>query len=403
LKYEIGGKVRTEAETLKILESTNKPFKSIEKKRSVLRNPLFIFCSIVFGAITALLVWVDLEEKADLKAFEHAQSLNTITAYNNYLSEYSLGAYVDDAEQKISNIQKQREFKRLEATRLAQKPQDDAAFRKAKSDGRVRAFGKYAKDFPNGYHIKAADEGAWNSANKQNTIEAYEAYLNYFWVGNFRHKAVPIIASHYKSEGAERLLGVKSRKIKAENRIAKAKARVASGKSGCQSEGCYNGTGLYIYDDGGTYNGRSINGKNTGHGTRHYSDGVAYIGEWENGEKHGNGVYVWEDGEYYVGEFKYGARTGKGSYFYDDGDLYIGQFIKGKRNGFGKFYWIDGDRYYGNYLNNEFHGEGSYYWSDGRKYVGHWKHDDKHGFGKFYASDGTLEYEGQWINDQRAK
>ena len=57
---------------------------------------------------------------------------------------------------------------------------DDIAFEKAKSDGRVRAFGKYAKDFKDGRHLLAADEGAWASAKRQNSVAAFEAYRRHF-------------------------------------------------------------------------------------------------------------------------------------------------------------------------------------------------------------------------------
>lgn len=62
---------------------------------------------------------------------------------------------------------------------------DDLAFEKARADGRVQAFGIYAKNFSEGKYLKAADEGAWKSAERQNSAAAFDAYLKYFPEGQF--------------------------------------------------------------------------------------------------------------------------------------------------------------------------------------------------------------------------
>lgn len=58
--------------------------------------------------------------------------------------------------------------------------QDNEAFEKAKNDGRVRAYGSYVKAWAEGKYLKEADAGAWASAERQNSILAYKAYLKYF-------------------------------------------------------------------------------------------------------------------------------------------------------------------------------------------------------------------------------
>lgn len=66
---------------------------------------------------------------------------------------------------------------------------DDAAFNQAQNDGRVSAFGGYAKAYPDGQHISSSDQGAWDSASRQGTSQAYKAYQKHFPKGKFLAQA----------------------------------------------------------------------------------------------------------------------------------------------------------------------------------------------------------------------
>jgi len=94
-----------------------------------------------------------------------------------------------------------------EAIEETQQPNaDDAAFQSAKSDGRVSAFGKYAKEFGDGQHIEAADEGAWESAKRQNSVLAFRAYQRYFPEGKYVRESY---VSTYKvqTKASEKAMG----------------------------------------------------------------------------------------------------------------------------------------------------------------------------------------------------
>lgn len=86
---------------------------------------------------------------------------------------------------------------------------DSLAFEKAKSDGRVRAFGNYVKKYPEGRHLEAADQGAWASAKRQNSVAAYEAYRRYFPEGlNLEKSYFAVVSSQENaSERALKELG----------------------------------------------------------------------------------------------------------------------------------------------------------------------------------------------------
>ena len=91
---------------------------------------------------------------------------------------------LDEIKQELSELKKEMaraDDAKVEEAPEVQKPSaDDVAFDEAKSDGRVRAFGKYAKEFKEGRHLSAADEGAWASAKRQNSVAAYDAYRFHF-------------------------------------------------------------------------------------------------------------------------------------------------------------------------------------------------------------------------------
>lgn len=100
--------------------------------------------------------------------FEKACQLGTLSAYNEYLSMYPKGQYVEEVKLRISNLEKE-----------AEKSLYDNACRLETT----QALQEYIDKYPNGLYVKDArirmtDIILWQDAKKQNTIAAYRYYLN---------------------------------------------------------------------------------------------------------------------------------------------------------------------------------------------------------------------------------
>ena len=78
---------------------------------------------------------------------------------------------------------------------------------------------------------------------------------------------------------------------------------------------CENGFGVYISPDEGI--------QGTG-------DGSEYIGEFKDGVQSGQGTFIWSDGDKYVGEWKYGVQSGQGTFIGTDGSEWSGEWENGK-------------------------------------------------------------------------
>lgn len=71
-------------------------------------------------------------------------------------------------------------------------------------------------------------------------------------------------------------------------------------------------------------------------------------------------------------------------------DFYEGEVLDGQLNGKGKLSVISkGMEYQGDWLNNQRHGQGVETWSDGRVYSGDFTQDQKEGYGELTLPDGT--------------
>lgn len=92
--------------------------------------------------------------KQDLAAWQQAESLNTLRAYQNYLSRFPNGEFEDQAQVKVQEMEKEEALNR-----------DILAWNRAKNLDTKPAYEAYLQDFPNGnFRILA------NSAlNKLNT------------------------------------------------------------------------------------------------------------------------------------------------------------------------------------------------------------------------------------------
>ena len=51
------------------------------------------------------------------------------------------------------------------------------------------------------------------------------------------------------------------------------------------------GHGVYIYNDGVTYEGQFLDDKKTGYGHYFWTDGRQYEGYWYRGKQHGIGIF----------------------------------------------------------------------------------------------------------------
>jgi len=78
-------------------------------------------------------------------------------------------------------------------------------------------------------------------------------------------------------------------------------------------------------------------------------NGDKYTGEWRVGTdiREGHGVYVWQDGATYEGYFVNNTNYGKGRIVHADGAYYAGQWINNMADGFGVYVHADGARYEG--------------------------------------------------------
>jgi len=65
----------------------------------------------------------------------------------------------------------------------------ERAFDEAIENRRIQDFGLFARDYPEHSRVTEVDELAWNSARRQNSIEAFQAYLNFFPDGEFTDRA----------------------------------------------------------------------------------------------------------------------------------------------------------------------------------------------------------------------
>jgi hypothetical protein len=88
----------------------------------------------------------------------------------------------------------------------------------------------------------------------------------------------------------------------------------------CLEGDCYNGFGVYVWNDGARYEGNFVEGKRNGEGVYYYSKGSKYVGTQENDRRHGWGTYYYASGSKYVGEWVYETKEGRGT-FYSKGQI----------------------------------------------------------------------------------
>ncbi|TYA74195.1 MORN repeat-containing protein [Seonamhaeicola marinus] len=117
-------------------------------------------------------------------------------------------------------------------------------------------------------------------------------------------------------------------------KITKKTQMTSTGKStGCILGNCYNGLGVYIYNDKSSYTGFFSNNKRHSCGKLSFSNGDLYLGEFQNGKKTGTGEYDWKDGKYYRGEWKNDLYHGEGVMFFSNDKYQSGIWENGKFTG----------------------------------------------------------------------
>jgi hypothetical protein len=102
--------------------------------------------------------------------WSHASSLNTVAAYQKFLSEYPTDPHAADAQSRIATLQ------------------DERAWATAQIASTVAGYQQYVTAEPNGAHVQAArDEivtrerdAAWQTAQTHPTAESLREFINKF-------------------------------------------------------------------------------------------------------------------------------------------------------------------------------------------------------------------------------
>ena len=99
---------------------------------------------------------------------------------------------------------------------------------------------------------------------------------------------------------------------------------------GCLEGDCYQGFGVYVWNDGSRYEGNFRNGERNGEGIYYYPKGGKYVGNQVDGKRHGWGTYHYTSGSKYTGEWVYEVREGKGTMFQKGKMFFRGVWAAGK-------------------------------------------------------------------------
>ena len=388
---------------------------------------LLVLAGLAYNLYTPVINFVSdtFFEQSESDSWQATKIENSREALQDFITKFPDSTNADEARRTLAKL----EVELSKAQSL-----DDAAFNKANKIKLIKSYHEYVQKFPKGRHYSEAVEGAWESARRQGTAAAYEAYIYKFWNTKYRKEANEVVVSFYKEQGAENLKAVKERQEAAkgylnqiEENKQKAIQRVATQEAGCLSGKCADGHGTWMNDDGAIFVGYSdSDGKQHGEGIKnYYSNGTSFEGTYSRGIREGSGIYYYRDGDVYQGEFQNDKRNGNGEYRWVDGEMYVGSYVDGLRHGKGTMHFerggwfvgsydndlrndLDGkdvlpssNRYIGGFVDDKWTGNGRYLWADGRMYDGEFFEGKFHGKGKFFNQDGELEYYGRYENDER--
>ena len=160
------------------------------------------------------------------------------------------------------------------------------------------------------------------------------------------------------------------------------------------------GAQVLTYDDGGTYEGETVNAQRHGRGTHRCANGDTYEGQWRYDQRHGRGTMAFANGLRYEGEWRHDKTEGAGECWYPEGAHYVGDWRADHRWGWGKQDWPDGALYEGEWLDDVMHGKGRLTFADGSSFEGEFVIGDRRQ-GKFVAGDGSSEYTGAFADGLR--
>lgn len=127
--------------------------------------------------------------------WSEAVTLNTIAAYQTFLSKYPNDAHAADAKSRIAQLH------------------DDQAWSTAQADSSVEGYQKYLAAEPNGAHAQAAREemasreraDAWQHAQANETAASLEAFLQQYPTGREADRArdqLKVIAGYQAELGS---------------------------------------------------------------------------------------------------------------------------------------------------------------------------------------------------------
>ncbi|KAK7245061.1 hypothetical protein RIF29_39892 [Crotalaria pallida] len=155
------------------------------------------------------------------------------------------------------------------------------------------------------------------------------------------------------------------------------------------------GHGIYVWSDGGVYEGEWRRGVRNGIGKMRWRSGAVYEGEFSGGYIHGTGTYIGSDKLTYKGRWRLNLKHGLGYQIYPNGDIFEGSWIQGIPEGPGKYTWANGNVYLGNMRGGAMSGKGTLTWITGDSFEGSWLNGMMHGLGVYTWSDGGC-YVGTW-------
>jgi hypothetical protein len=124
---------------------------------------------------------------------------------------------------------------------------------------------------------------------------------------------------------------------------------------------------------------------------------ATYKGEIRNGAPNGYGVFMWDDGGRYEGEVSQGLAYGIETR--PNGDRYEGEWNNKIKGNYGVFLFVNGDRYQGELRDSLEDGYGVYTWANGRCYEGVSRNSQSNGWGYEVEADGKI-LQGYWLDDK---
>lgn len=170
----------------------------------------------------------------------------------------------------------------------------------------------------------------------------------------------------------------------------------------CLEGNCYDGDGIFRFEDGRRYSGTFRLGKASGEGALHYPNGERYLGQFNQGVPHGQGIYWYPDGSFRKGSWLNGKLLNsetKTPELQKRGSTDFGCVDGNCENGNGTYLSANGAIYVGQFRDGEIHGQGICTYADGSRYEGQWSHRYPEGFGTKRWADGR-EFSGQWRRGQ---